>query len=456
MGLGALVVKLHKEDTMKESPEKITNAWICQIQNKKIVPIFGDLTLENDKISKIEEKNFGQFLRSRNGSSNAEYSADGRVLTLPLINFHDHFYSRLAKGIPVSGKMDNFVGILENLWWKLDLLLDEEMIRASGQMAILEALQQGVTTIFDHHSSPLAAEKSLEIIAEEMEKFGMRGVLCFETTDRNGKELAQQGLQANIDFLSREKSDLKGILGLHASFTLTDETLRQASKVVEKFGCGIHIHLCEGREDAELSQEKFGAAPVQRLENFKLLNEKSLLAHGVHLADADYRIIENYESALIYNPDSNLNNGVGLPRYAAAPESIPILPGTDGMHANIARTLKQLFLLYRSQTKNPDTAFGWLNKIYFDQLKFVRRYFPDFPNLQKGDRADFIVWDYVPPTPLNDENFWGHFIYGILERSVLNVVRSGNIISLHSVSNGYTELCKEIHRQGRRLFDKFK
>ncbi|OQX85849.1 hypothetical protein B6D60_07185 [candidate division KSB1 bacterium 4484_87] len=436
--------------------KKITDAWICQVQNEKVVPVFGDLILENDKIFRIEQKDFDQYLRSKREKSDAEYSADGRVITLPLINFHDHFYSRLAKGLPVSGKMDNFVGILENLWWKLDLLLDEEMIRASAQMAILESLQQGVTTIFDHHSSPLVAEQSLEIIGEEMEKFGLRGVLCFETTDRNGKELAQQGLQANIDFLSRENSDLKGVLGLHASFTLTDETMGKVSEIAEKFNCGVHIHLCEDSADVEISKEKFGAAPAQRLKKFNLLNEKTLLAHGVHLTDADYEIIEKSGSALIYNPDSNLNNSVGLPRYAAAPQNIPILPGTDGMHANIARTLKQLFLLYRSRSENPDDAFGWLQKIYFDQLAFVRRYFPDFPNLQQSDRADFIVWDYVPPTPLTRENFWGHFIYGVLERPVVDVVHGGNIISPHSVSNDYTELRKEIHKQGRRLFEKFK
>ncbi len=436
--------------------KQITDAWICQIQNEKIVPIFGDLILENNKIFKIEEKDFEKFLHSKSETKDFEISANGRVITLPLINFHDHFYSRLAKGLPVSGQMDNFVGILENLWWKLDLLLDEEMIRASAQMAILEALQQGVTTIFDHHSSPLASERSLEIIADEMEKFNLRGVLCFETSDRNGMELARRGLRANVNFLSQHRENLKGVLGLHASFTLSDETLFKISEIVQKYNCGVHIHLCEDSADVEISKEKFGAAPVQRLKKFNLLNEKTLLAHGVHLTDTDYSIIEKSGSALIYNPDSNLNNSVGLPRYVVAPKNIPILPGTDGMHANIARTLKQLFLLYRSQSENPDDAFGWLQKIYFDQLKFVRRYFPDFPSLQIGDRADFIIWDYVPPTPLTRENFWGHFIYGILERPVVSIVNSGNIISAHSVSNDYTELWKEIHKQGRRLFDKFK
>ncbi len=145
---------------------------------------------------------------------------------------------------------------------------------------------------------------------------------------------------------------------------------------------------------------------------FGLLNDKSILAHGIHLTDEDYQSIENSGSAIVYNVDSNLNNAVGLPEFSRTPLNIPILTGTDGMNSNPARTFKQLFLFARHQGMTFEQSFNWIKKIYFDQQNFIKKYFSDFPTLNIKDRADLIIWDYIPPTPIMKENFWGHFIYG--------------------------------------------
>ena len=173
---------------------KITNAWICSITNDNIEPVFGDINISDGTISNIEErpfdskKLFGDSVEDKN-----TINAGGRVVTIPNINFHDHFYSRLAKGLPIKGKMEYFHDILKNLWWKLDRVLDEKMIRASAQMAVLESVRQGVTYFFDHHSSPDSAKGSLNIISDVLNEIGLRGVLCFEVTDRNGKALLKTG-----------------------------------------------------------------------------------------------------------------------------------------------------------------------------------------------------------------------------------------------------------------------
>ena len=171
---------------------RITNAWICQIKGQKIVPVFGDILISEGRISEIREKNFKQFVSKTRKNFDGIIDAGGRVVTIPMINFHDHFYSRLAKGLPIKGPMKNFKMILKNLWWKLDFALDKEMIQASAQMAALESIRNGVTYIFDHHSSPNSAKGSLKLMANELNNFGLRGVLCFETTDRNGKSLSEK------------------------------------------------------------------------------------------------------------------------------------------------------------------------------------------------------------------------------------------------------------------------
>jgi cytosine/adenosine deaminase-related metal-dependent hydrolase len=236
----------------------ITNAWICQISGHKIIPVFGDVLISNGRISDITKKDFNKFLSQPLQSPDKSIDAGGRVITVPMINFHDHFYSRLAKGLPIKGSVKTFKLILQNLWWKLDLALDNEMIRASAQMAALESIRNGVTYIFDHHSSPNSADGSLAVISDVLREFGLRAVLCFETTDRNGKQLAENGISENLKYFRNSTTeDLKAIFGLHASFTLNDDILSKVSELVKEHGIGIHIHLCEDKIDREESFSKY-------------------------------------------------------------------------------------------------------------------------------------------------------------------------------------------------------
>jgi cytosine/adenosine deaminase-related metal-dependent hydrolase len=434
----------------------IANAWICQVKQNSLEPIFGDLIIREQKIAEIHPIDFRKFISNERKTGEHAFNAGGRVITIPLVNFHDHFYSRLAKGLPLAGAMESFSQILENLWWKLDKALDLDMIEACAEMAALESIRQGVTYIFDHHSSPARTTNSLEVIAHKLQEYGLRGVLCFETSDRNGDDLAQAALDECQRFTAKSVTDdIKAMLGLHASFTLSDVTLSKAAELLGKLNLGIHIHLCEAETDRKISLEKFRNYPVQRLMRFNLMNRKSILSHGVHLNENDYSIISQAGSAIAYNPDSNLNNAVGLPEFHKMPEQIPILIGTDGMHANIARSIKQLFLLYRHQNNSFDNAFRWIKKIYFDQLNFIQQYFPDFTRLSRADRADFIIWDYIPPTPLSSNNFWGHFIYGILEYQIHSVIQDGRFLMKNKVIRGEDQARIRIYQQGEKLFNHF-
>jgi len=343
------------------------------------------------------------------------------------------------------------------LWWNVDTSLDRKMIIASAQLGILDSIKNGVTYIFDHHSSPQSTNGSLQAIANVFNDLGINGVICFETTDRNGHQLAEEGINENKNFLGNYVNDnVKGLLGLHASFTVSDESLQMASKIVEENNLGIHIHLCEDKIDREQSEKQFGLLPVERLKQFKLLNEKSILSHGIHLTKNEYNTIAKYGCAIAFNPDSNMNNAVGLPDFNIIPDEIPILMGTDGMNSNPARSLKQLFLLLRHSGKSFEESFTKIQKIYFNQLKFVKRFFPDFTGLNTGDRADLIIWDYVPPTPFSEENYWGHFLYGIIESRIKDVLHNGIIL----LNDFELEVKDDIYisnivKEGHRFFNKF-
>jgi cytosine/adenosine deaminase-related metal-dependent hydrolase len=377
---------------------------------------------------------------------------------VPLVNFHDHIYSRLGKGLPLTGDFSNFVNVLKNLWWKLDQLLDEGMNNASAEMTALESIRNGVTYIFDHHASPNATKGSLKTIKQALQKYGLRGVLCFETTNRYGQAKAMEGLEENLHFALHESdADFKGMIGLHASFTVSDDVLAKTKEAMDAAKTGVHVHLCEDYADRTESEKNYGGLPVERFVKAGVINGKSIFAHCIHLSPDDLDALKEFHPAAVFNGDSNLNNAVGLPQYHSLQNVVTTLAGTDGMHANLARSAKQLFLLARHSGMSSDAAFGFFIRLYFDQLNFVKKYFSDYPSLRQGDRADFIVWDYIPPTPLTPENFFGHYIYGVLEYPVRSVVQNGAFLMKDHLFtfSGEADVHKEICKQGARLYKKF-
>jgi cytosine/adenosine deaminase-related metal-dependent hydrolase len=468
-------------------PRLIRNLWLCRAEGGSILPVFGDLLLEAGRIRELRRTAFRRFLHSLEGSGQSgglpravaaaaagattgqaarqaagrpagtELDAEGRVATPPLVNFHEHLYSRLAKGFSPAGPTESFIGILENLWWRLDRALDLDMVGACARLGAAEAIRSGVTCLYDHHASPGAVEGSLEAIAGALGEAGLRGVLCFETSDRYGPEGVRAALEVNRRFLqTHREGETRGLLGLHAPFTLSDQTLEAAARIRDDTGTGIHIHLGEDRHDPEHCRARYGLAPAERLRRFGLLTPDGILAHAIHLAPEEREAIAAGGAAVAYNPDSNLNNAVGLAQFSALPVEVPVLCGTDGMHGNPGRSLKQLFLLARHQGFATGAAFDFARKIYFDQARFARRAFPDHPSLSPGERADLVVWEYRPPTPFTPDTFWGHFLYGVLESVPALVLQGGRPL----LSGGRVQTLDEAAvgaaaaRQGERLFER--
>ncbi len=437
---------------------KVINAFICQPGNDSVTPVFGDIEISGGKITKIVPREFTDAAFTGNSTDANVYDAHCRMLTVPLVNFHDHIYSRLGKGLNITGDMSNFPNVLKNLWWKLDQLLDEGMNNASAEMTALESIRNGVTYIFDHHASPNETKGSLRTIKQALKKYGLRGVLCFETTNRYGEEKAKEGLEENLNFaLNESDDDFKGMIGLHASFTVDDSVLQRTREAIETAKTGVHVHLCEDVSDRVASLESYGASPVERFIKAGVINDKSIFAHCIHLTDKEIAALGEYKPAGVFNICSNLNNQVGLAPYHQLQKAVTMLAGTDGMHADLSKSAKQLFLLARHTGMSMNDAFGFFIQLYFSQLSFIKKYFPDYTSLQAGDRADFIIWDYVPPTPLTGANFFGHYIYGALEYPVRTVVQGGEFLMKDHIfaASDQNEVQKEIFKQGSRLAKKF-
>jgi len=358
--------------------------------------------------------------------------ACGGLILPGLINLHHHFYSALACGLDPGAQLGNFAEVLDRLWWRLDRALDAETIRLSAQLSVAECIRWGCTTVFDHHASPSYIAGSLDLIAEAVETAGISAVLCYEVTDRNGHPAALAGIGENRRFISKQAGHprIRGVLGLHANFTLRDETLAEAARL-QPASAGCHIHVGEDPLDVEATRQAFGLGPVERLERFGLLDERSLLAHGIHLEAQDYVRIAKRRAVLIHNPESNANNGVGQLDVAnAAAQGCRLGLGTDGMSSGVLRAVRAAFLTQRGGRRDPGAGFKALPELLGNNAKVARRFFdePLLGELAPNAPADIIAIDAPCATPIEPENVFAHLVYGASEAPVRHTVARGRFL----------------------------
>jgi putative selenium metabolism protein SsnA len=357
--------------------------------------------------------------------------AEGNVCSPGLVNAHMHLYSTFARGMEVPGAAPrNFVEVLERLWWRLDRALEMEDLYPSAAVPLCDGLRAGVTTVVDHHAGPGAIDGSLDEIARACRDVGVRGVLCYEVSDRDGAAVARAGLRENVRFVREVKGDplLRGMIGLHASFTLSDATLERAGAEARALGVGAHIHAAEDRADEEDAIRRSGVRVAQRLDRHGLLGEGAILAHGVHLDDAEAAILAERGAALVHNPQSNANNAVGwgrLPQRLAA--GIRVGLGTDGMTSAILDEARMALLMARHELGDPAAAWEAVGRVLFEGNRAIaeRCFGAPLGVLAPGALADLVVWNYQPPTPLAAENFLGHALFGLTQANARDAVVAG-------------------------------
>lgn len=338
----------------------------------------------------------------------------GRTILPGMINAHSHLYSALAAGMPFPrGNPGNFKEILEQVWWILDLALDFGSTKAAFEAGLLDHLRQGVTTVIDHHSSPNYCAGSLNLLADTARRFGMRISAAFEITDRNGRDKFAEGLEENIKFMQQfgNHEFIRPLIGLHASFTLSDDSLGQIKDALrQEKDWGIHIHAAEDKADQEDAVQRGYASPVQRLDSFGLLNANSLLIHGVHLVPEDEKILKDRGTMLVHNPSSNASNQVGLTSSELL-NSLKAGLGTDGMQGNLLKEAKEGTLIRSSHLKG---GVDYLKLLFKNNPKIASKIFSaKIGRLEKGYSADLAIFDYYPRTILNDRNWQGHVLFGL-------------------------------------------
>ena len=338
----------------------------------------------------------------------------GRLATRSFVCGHQHIYSALARGAPPSVRpVDTFAQMLENVWWRLDRCLDLEMIEASALVLAMHCAKRGCTFIIDHHSGPMAIRGSLATISRSIERVGLGHLLCYEISGRDGPQAARQGLEETEAWLSGHK----GHVGLHASFTVDDDLLRQAVDLAKRYNTGLHIHVAESIEDQLHCLSTYGLRVVQRLQRAGALLPGSIFAHCVHLDAEERALLADAPVWVAQCVESNLNNGVGLGHYAGLPK---VMLGTDGMHGDMLRALQSVWY-----------AGGLAeDRIQIDGYRRLRAGHQHVATLgAPGDSANnLVIFNYDRPTPITSENALGHIIYGLDSRHVDTVIAQGRVI----------------------------
>lgn len=360
--------------------------------------------------------------------------AKGGIIMPGLINGHNHIYSAFARGLSIKGySPKNFLDILDGQWWTMDRNMNLEDTRWSAMATYLDCIRCGVTTVFDHHASYGGITGSLFAIADAAKELGVRTCLCYEVSDRDGEAKMQEAVMENanfIQFCQKDDTDMvKGMMGLHASFTLSDDSLALCRENTPE-GIGFHVHVAEGMADVYDSLNKYGKRVIQRLHDQEILGEKTITGHCIHVNGLEMDILKDTDTMVVHNPESNMGNAVGCPpTLEMVRRGILTGLGTDGYTNDMFESLKVANVLHKHNLCDPTVGWGEPPQMLFEGNAAIgARYFDSkLGVLEEGAAADVVVVDYNPLTPMEAGNLNSHVLFGMMGRDVVTTVINGEV-----------------------------
>lgn len=391
----------------------------------------GAVAIDGTKIAAVGET---EVIKKQYGD--AEFiDAKGGVIMPAFINTHEHIYSAMARGLSIKGYNPNgFLDILDGQWWTIDRHLTLEQTKYSAVETLISCIRNGVTTVFDHHASFGQIGGSLFTIADVAKELGVRACLCYEISDRDGMDKARESVMENAEFIRYALKDdtdmIAGMMGMHAQFTISDATmeLAAANKPDE---VGYHIHVAEGIEDLHDCLKKYGKRIVDRLMDFNILGEKTLLGHCIYINPHEMDLIKDTNTMVVHNPESNMGNACGCPpTMELVHRGILTGLGTDGYTHDMIESYKVANVLHKHHLCDANAAWAEVPKMLFENnAAIANRYFKTpLGVLKEGAAGDVIVVDYNPPTQLDASNINSHILFGMTGRDVVTTVANGRVL----------------------------
>ena len=391
----------------------------------------GAVAIEGTKIKEV-----GSTADLKAKYSDADFvDAKNGIIMPAFINMHEHIYSAFARALSINGySPKGLLDILNGQWWKIDRNLDNKQNYWSAKVSYMDCIKSGITTVFDHHASFGEIPDSLFAIGQAAVESGVRTCLCYEISDRDGKEKALESVLENEKWAKHALADdsdmIAGMMGMHAQFTISDETFELA-RAHKPEGIGYHIHVAEGIEDLHACLKDHKKRIVNRLMDNDILGEKTLLGHCIYVNKQEMELIKETDTMVVHNPESNMGNACGCPpTMDIVQKGILCGLGTDGYPQDMIRSYLVCNVLHKHSLCDPNAAWGEVPKMLFENNpKMANRYFKNkLGVIEQGAAADVIVMDYDPRTPLRADNINGHIMFGMQSHDCRTTICNGKVL----------------------------
>ncbi len=411
----------------------ITNAKLITWGDDNQIIENGAIKLEGDKIVEIGDsaKLSKKYAQDKKLDARGQYAMPGNICA------HTHFYGAFARGMAIPGAPPkDFPDILERLWWKLDKALTTDDVRYSALVCLVDAVKHGTTTLIDHHASPFAIDGSLDVIADAVTQAGLRACLCYEVSDRDGKAKMRAGIKENVRFIKKARAaknpNLAGTFGLHASLSLSDESLDECAAALPADG-GFHIHVAEHEADEYDSLQKYGMRTVDRLHKRGILGARSIAAHCVHIDQREADLLHETGTWVTHQPRSNMNNAVGAADIEGLMRlGVKVCLGNDGFSNAMWEEWKATYLYHKAAHRDPRRAGGYAitDMAIKNNAALAGMFFPSakIGALEAGAFADIIFVDYHPITPMSTGNLPWHILFGFEPSMVTMTMCAGKVL----------------------------
>ena len=345
------------------------------------------------------------------------------------VDAHRHCYGVLAHGIPTQNAPADFWAFLNEFWWgKIEDRLDHDMLRATMDLACYDMIRSGVTTFFDCLEAPNALPGGLFAQAEIVKRWGLRGMLCFEATQRVSHKNGELGLQENAEFIRatnderrmsnqatldpRLSSLITGAMCHHTTFTCSDAFIRKAHGLAKELGSLLHFHCSEGTYEPEQCLKKYGHRTIEHYEQLGILDETTMASQCVQLSPREIEIAGQRGIRVTTMPLSNCEVGGG---FAPVPEmltaGVTVGLGTDGYVANYFASLRGAFLIHKARLLDPGTMPAQ-NVWQMATTHGAKAMGLDgvTGSLEVGKSADLVAIDLDVPTPITAHNLLDQLI----------------------------------------------
>jgi 5-methylthioadenosine/S-adenosylhomocysteine deaminase len=410
----------------------LENGLIVTMDKQRRIIERGTIFVENDKIVRIEKAGKSKIREK----AEKVIDAQGMIMMPGLICAHTHLYGELLRGASLNIEPPtNFTQILQRVWWPMDETMTSREAYTSSLIGCLEFLKSGTTCFADTFSGPNAIHQSLDHIARAVKQVGIRGILSYEATERHGAEEGEKGVEENIRFIEKVKRErenkIGGMFSIHASFTVSDQLMKDVDELADKYKVPITIHASEGLVDLHHNLEKYGKRTIERLNHVGLLGPNSVLAHCVQVNDDEIELVKRTGAKVAHNPMSNMLNAVGVaPIVRMLEKNIPVGLGNDGYVFDGFENIRTTFLIHKVHHLDPRVmdmqAVLEMATIRGAELYGLEN---EIGSLEVGKKADIVmIKPDIIPTPLTQRSVSGHIVNAICGKDVHTVIVDGQIV----------------------------